>query len=43
VKWAKLHYDIIKQFGRFPHRNEILGRRSTPEETAFLEQGGFAG
>jgi uncharacterized protein (DUF924 family) len=43
VKWAKLHYDIIKQFGRFPHRNEILGRRSTPEETAFLEQGGFTG
>ena len=43
VKWAKIHYDIIKQFGRFPHRNEILGRSSTPEETAFLEQGGFAG
>jgi len=43
VKWAKVHYDIIKQFGRFPHRNEILGRNSTPEETAFLEQGGFSG
>lgn len=43
VKWAKIHYDIIKQFGRFPHRNEILGRSSTSEETAFLEQGGFAG
>jgi uncharacterized protein (DUF924 family) len=43
VKWAKLHYDIIKQFGRFPHRNEILERASTPEETAFLETGGFGG
>jgi uncharacterized protein (DUF924 family) len=41
--WAKVHHDIIKQFGRFPHRNEILGRRSTPEETAFLEKGGFGG
>lgn len=43
IRWAKLHHDIIRQFGRFPHRNEILGRRSTPEETAFLEQGGFEG
>lgn len=43
IKWAKAHRDIIKQFGRFPHRNEILRRNSTPEETAFLEQGGFGG
>ncbi len=43
IHWAKVHYDIIKQFGRFPHRNEILGRNSTPEETAFLENGGFMG
>src|SRR6185312_3288880 len=43
IKWAKVHRDIIKQFGRFPHRNEILGRSSTPEETKFLEQGGFSG
>jgi uncharacterized protein (DUF924 family) len=43
IHWAKIHHDIIKQFGRFPHRNEILGRNSTPEEMAFLEQGGFGG
>jgi uncharacterized protein (DUF924 family) len=43
LHWAKVHHDIIKRFGRFPHRNEILGRSSTPEETAFLEEGGFAG
>jgi uncharacterized protein (DUF924 family) len=30
--FAKTHYDIIKQFGRFPHRNDILDRISTPEE-----------
>jgi uncharacterized protein (DUF924 family) len=43
VKWAKIHYDIIKRFGRFPHRNEILGRNSTSDETVFLENGGFRG
>ena len=36
-KYAKIHYAIIKRFGRFPHRNEILGRNSTSEEIAFLE------
>ena len=36
--YARLHYDVIKRFGRFPHRNAILGRQSTPEEVAFLEQ-----
>jgi uncharacterized protein (DUF924 family) len=41
--WAQLHLDIIARFGRFPHRNPILGRRSTPEELAFLATGGFAG
>ncbi len=41
VRWAKLHYDTIQRFGRFPHRNEILGRVSTPEEIAFLDGGGF--
>jgi uncharacterized protein (DUF924 family) len=41
--WAKVHLDIIARFGRFPHRNSILGRRSTPEELAFLASGGFAG
>lgn len=43
VHWAKLHYDIIKRFGRFPHRNALLGRASTAEEIAFLEEGGFSG
>ncbi|NJM29832.1 MAG: DUF924 domain-containing protein [Rhizobiales bacterium] len=41
--WAKLHLDIIAKFGRFPHRNAVLGRKSTPEEIAFLRSGGFAG
>jgi len=43
LKWAELHADIIRRFGRFPHRNAILGRVSTPEEQAFLDGGGFAG
>jgi len=43
VYWAKLHLDIIALFGRFPHRNPILGRKSTPAELAFLADGGFAG
>jgi uncharacterized protein (DUF924 family) len=43
VHWAKLHLDIIAKFGRFPHRNAILGRKSTLEELAFLKSGGFAG
>ena len=37
------HLDIIARFGRFPHRNAVLGRVSTPAELAFLEAGGFAG
>lgn len=40
LKYAKMHYDVIKRFGRFPHRNEILSRRSTPEEVEFLGQPG---
>lgn len=43
IKWAKLHADIIARFGRFPHRNESLGRESTEEEKLFLKDGGFAG
>lgn len=43
VYYARLHLDIIARFGRFPHRNPILGRKSTPEELAFLRSGGFAG
>ncbi|WP_428245780.1 DUF924 family protein [Ferrovibrio sp.] len=43
LRHAEGHRDIIRGFGRFPHRNEILGRISTPEEAAFLAAGGFAG
>jgi len=43
LKWAKLHEDIIRRFGRFPHRNKVLDRVTTPEEQAFLDEGGFAG
>lgn len=43
LKFAALHRDIIAKFGRFPHRNSILGRKSTAEELAFLAEGGFAG
>ena len=38
--YARRHYDIIARFGRFPHRNTILGRKSTSEETDFLKQPG---
>lgn len=40
VKYAEMHRDIIRRFGRFPHRNAILDRASTREEVAFLEQPG---
>jgi len=43
LKWAELHADIIRRFGRFPHRNALLGRTTTREEQAFLDGGGFAG
>jgi uncharacterized protein (DUF924 family) len=43
VKHAELHADIIRRFGRFPHRNRVLGRVTTPDEQAFLDGGGFAG
>jgi uncharacterized protein (DUF924 family) len=39
-EWAQKHYDVVARFGRFPHRNEILGRKSTPEEIEFLKQPG---
>jgi len=42
-RWAALHRDIIRRFGRFPHRNALLLRTPTPEETSFLDAGGFAG
>jgi uncharacterized protein (DUF924 family) len=42
-KWVQIHRDIIARFGRFPHRNAALGRETTLEEQAFLDEGGFAG
>jgi uncharacterized protein (DUF924 family) len=43
LRYAKHHRAIIQRFGRFPHRNVVLGRESTPEEQTFLQEGGFAG
>lgn len=40
VSYAEKHRDIVLRFGRFPHRNEILGRASSPEELAFLSEPG---
>lgn len=40
VDFAQKHLDVIAKFGRFPHRNEMLGRPSTPEETKYLAEGG---
>jgi len=41
TKYAEQHAEIIRRFGRFPHRNALLGRASRAEEQAFLEAGGF--
>jgi uncharacterized protein (DUF924 family) len=41
--YAEDHAGIIHRFGRFPHRNRILGRMTTSEEQAFLDDGGFSG
>jgi len=40
LEWAQKHADVIARFGRYPHRNAILGRVSTPEEVVFLSQPG---
>jgi len=40
---ARHHHDIVKRFGRFPHRNPILGRTTTAEEQAYLDEGGYMG
>ena len=40
LRFAELHRNIIAEFGRFPHRNAVLGRTSTPEELKFLRDGG---
>jgi uncharacterized protein (DUF924 family) len=40
---AEGHRDVVRRFGRFPHRNAMLGRETTADEAAFLASGGFAG
>jgi uncharacterized protein (DUF924 family) len=40
LEWAQKHADVIRRFGRYPHRNAILGLDSTAEEEAFLKQPG---
>ncbi|KZL21760.1 hypothetical protein PsAD2_00384 [Pseudovibrio axinellae] len=40
--YALIHMDVIRRFGRFPHRNKVLGRTSTPIEVDFLASGGFS-
>lgn len=43
LSYARHHQEIVRRFGRFPHRNAILGRHATPAEQAFMESGGFGG
>ncbi|MGZ0186676.1 MAG: DUF924 family protein [Alphaproteobacteria bacterium] len=40
VPFAQAHLDIVERFGRFPHRNALLGRETTPDEAAFLRENG---
>jgi uncharacterized protein (DUF924 family) len=37
LKYALHHRDVVQRFGRFPHRNQVLGRESTPEEIEYLK------
>lgn len=43
LRYAQHHRGVVQRFGRFPHRNAILGRPSTAEEERFLAEGGFGG
>lgn len=43
ARYAAHHADIVRRFGRFPHRNAALGRATSAEEQAFLDGGGFTG
>jgi uncharacterized protein (DUF924 family) len=43
LRYARLHAEVIARFGRFPHRNVVLGRATTAVEAAFLTGGGFRG
>lgn len=41
LKFAKVHRDVVRQYGRFPGRNECYGRTNTPEEQKYLDEGGY--
>ena len=43
VEFAQAHKDVIDRFGRFPHRNKVLKRQSTPDEVAYLNAGPSGG
>jgi uncharacterized protein (DUF924 family) len=43
LDYARIHLEAIERFGRFPHRNVLLGRSTTPEEQHYLDNGGFSG
>ena len=43
LRYAREHRDVIKKFGRFPHRNRVLGRSTTQAEREFLDDDGVAG
>jgi uncharacterized protein (DUF924 family) len=43
VQFAERHRVIIEKYGRFPHRNALVGRENTPEETKGLEDGSIEG
>ncbi len=43
LRYARIHHDTIEKFGRFPHRNKVLGRTSSTEELKYLADGGFSG
>ena len=43
MEHAQEHHDIVARFGRFPHRNAVLGRATTADEQQFLDGGGFRG
>jgi uncharacterized protein (DUF924 family) len=40
LEWARRHFEVVRRFGRFPHRNAILGRASTPDEVEYLKRPG---
>ncbi|MFN4184666.1 MAG: DUF924 family protein [Hyphomonas sp.] len=40
LDYARQHLDVIRDFGRFPHRNDVVGRENTPEEKDWLAEGG---